>query len=254
MLKIKEVFKKEKLSPEEEKEKLKNQILVYGGIFLIFVLFVIFAPSGEGLQDRVNKYSLNNINSLFESITDNYNFVLSKSTKTDDYTLNYGRDGNMIMLEGSVLDETGYMIYNNKNYVLKNSNILEVDKIGYIEPMEEYHYDFNLLKDFLNKCNLSYESMSKYSCKLKVSDYIETYNRINNTSYVVEVDDDINIDIVFYNDVVDKITFDYSLIDKIITGKESEFSIYSLEFQEINKNDYSTYSEYMNNNIVKNNN
>lgn len=254
MVKIKDVFKKQKLTPEEEQEKLKTQIMIYGGIFLAFALFVIFTPSGEGIQDRIKKYNLNNINSLFEKIDDNYNFIVEKSADSGEYELTYNRDGKMIMLEGNALNATGYMIYDNKNYILKNSNIFEVSDIEYVEPIEEYHYDFELLKDFLNKCTLEYKSKVEYSCKLKVSDYIESYNRLNSSSFIVNEDSELDIKLIFYNDIVDKITFDYTQIDKIITGRDISRSIYSVEFQEIGTNDFSQYINYMENNVIKNNN
>lgn len=251
---VKEVFAKPEKNPEEEKEKLKNQVMIYGAIFLVFALFVIFSPSGKGFKDGFGTYyTLDNVNSLFDKITNNYNFELTKATEEEDYVMKYYIDDNMIMYEGNVFGDSLYLTYNGKNYTLVNDTITEVPSITYLEPIEEYHYDLELIKNLLNKCTLKYESNVKYTCSLKVNDYISLYNEKYGTTYVGN-DNPFEASIVFYNDVADKITIDYTEIDKILVNSTRNIVTYTIEFKSIGDNDFSGYKNYMDNLNTENNN
>lgn len=156
-------------------------------------------------------------------------------------------DGKLTSYISESIDSGGYIFYNNEYFVPGNNNDFVVSK-NVKKSIAENIYDLDLVKSLTNYC----EFIDNNTCKIKYSDYLKEYNYKYKTTYEIEEDDNFLISFTYSENYITKISYDYTLINKIINNSENKIN-YIIRISNINKNDFSDQFEYFNNLIKKKN-
>jgi hypothetical protein len=247
---LKEIFTKRELSEEEKKSKLNNQIMIFGLIFIFAIIFLKFGNtlSGDKKPNDTNTEDTKKatIVELFGNIKDNYSLRVQKTENNVLSELYYSRDASVVLFEGkdNVLDQEGYMLYNNKTYYLKEGSLFETDSVNYQKEYNMTYYDIAFIKDLLKSCTIEEVDSSEANCKIKVSDYLKEYNYKYNKSYKIEEDKDITLNINYSTTKIKMIKINYSEIDKIINSDNNgEEILFNIQVVDIDSNDFASKVE-----------
>ena len=80
------------------------------------------------------------------------------------------------------------------------------------------------------------------TCKIKYSDYLKEYNYRYKTSYEIEEYDTFLINLTYSSKYITKISYDYTLLNKMISNNESNVN-YLIRISNINNNNFSDQFE-----------
>lgn len=242
---LKEIFTKREVSEEEKKRKLNREISLFGIIFIFAILVFMFGDivktPKEKDVDKIDEVKKETVVELFDKINDNYSLVIEKNENDVISSLKYARDKSIILLESKddVLDQEGYMIYNQKMYYLKDGVLHETQKINYKIEYNAVYYDISFIKTLLKSCKMEEVDSSQINCKLKVSDFLKEYNYKYDTSYKIMDDKDFILNILYSTSSIKSIKIDYSEINKILTAKdENNIIIYNIKINDIGTNNF----------------
>lgn len=215
----------------KEFDSLNNNTkgIIIGCVFLFMISFILFTPKVDHTNDKEYK----EISKIFENIGNNYNLEIIVNSMEDKRFV-YSTDGQIIKIESDKV----YLSYLNKWYILDNDNIISTEKLI---DKEEIYYNISLIKKALKHCKFENKKDNEIACKMKVSDYVNTRNELNNLTYKVSDNKYITFNIK-YDDNINEIDVDYSYVNKIINNEDKELK-YNIKISNINNNDYSELKE-----------
>lgn len=252
---LKEIFNKEEKSEEEKSKELKQKTLIYLIILVVGMSFLFFNTNENG--NTGNNTKTNNENTItitkediikkLDNIEDNYSLDIIKNINDEKITLDIDTDGKLTSYISESIDKGGYIIYKDKYFVPgSNNNFMIVKNIK--SPIIDGIYDLDLIKSLTNYC----EFTDNNTCKIKYSDYLKEYNYKYKTTYEIEEDDNFLINFTYSGNYITKISYDYTVLNKIINNTEDKIN-YIIKINNINKNDFSDQFEYFDNLIEKKN-
>ena len=221
-----------------------NNILKIIVIILIFMLLIVGILSMRSAKPIPKKIMPNkdNISELFNNIKDNYTLEIDKNIDGVTSNIIYSRDKNLILFEGEY-EADGYLVYKDKVYEINaNNQKLSKSKLS-IDKIEDKYYDIELIKSLFGFCEPEYITNVKALCKIKYSDYLDTYNNKYNTKIESKIDGFIELYVVHYADRIGKIIIDYTDINRIINNSNVRVD-YGILIKDIDKNDFSDYLNY----------
>lgn len=252
---LKEIFNKEEKSEEEKSKELKQKTLIYLIILVVGMSFLFFNTNENG--NTGNNTKTNNENTItitkediikkLDNIEDNYSLDIIKNINDEKITLDIDTDGKLTSYISESIDKGGYIIYKDKYFVPgSNNNFMIVKNIK--SPIIDGIYDLDLIKSLTNYCDFT----DNNTCKIKYSDYLKEYNYKYKTTYEIEEDDNFLINFTYSGNYITKISYDYTVLNKIINNTEDKIN-YIIKINNINKNDFSDQFEYFDNLIEKKN-
>lgn len=195
---------------QDKKEKAKIELMIYGIIFLILIVFVKVGS----VSNKVYK-TIDEENNFINDITDNYEYdieidINNSITKYHGKKLGYN---------SSIVKDNSEYYYNmnDKYYVLDDSGNYILIKENDIFSIIDYKYlDVNTIKEYIN---LADADNNVYKVKLSDIDM-----SIDSDDYIsITVDDDEHKVIIDYTSMFDKkafVTIIYSNIDAVMTLAE----------------------------------
>ena len=119
-----------------------------------------------------------------------------------------------------------------------------------LSEMEDWSFEQEAIEAARDKGGLTI--IDNNTCKIKYSDYLKEYNYRYKTSYEIEEYDTFLINLTYSSKYITKISYDYTLLNKIISNNESNVN-YLIRISNINKNNFSDQFEYFDNLIEKKN-
>lgn len=251
---LKEIFNKEEKSEEEKAKEINQKTLIYLIIFVVGISFLFINTNEKGNGNNTKPNNENTITitkedivKKLDNIKDNYSLDITEKVNDEIVKLKIDTDGKLTAYIGESIDSGGYIFYNNEYFVPGNNNDFVVSK-NVKKSIAENIYDLNLVKSLTNYC----EFIDNNTCKIKYSDYLKEYNYKYKTTYEIEEDDNFLINFTYNENYITKISYDYTLINKIINNSENKIN-YIIRISNINKNDFSDQFEYFNNLIKKKN-
>ena len=156
-------------------------------------------------------------------------------------------DGNLTSYISDSIDKGGYIIYKDKYFVPgDNNNFMIVNNVKKLVPSSIYDLDF--IKSLISYCDF----IDNNTCKIKYSDYLKEYNYRYKTSYEIEEYDTFLINLTYSSKYITKISYDYTLLNKMISNNENNVN-YLIRISNINNNNFSDQFEYFDNLIEKKN-
>lgn len=251
---LKEIFNKEEKSEEEKTKEINQKTLIYLIIFVVGISFLFINTNEKGNGNNTKPNNENTITitkedivKKLDNIKDNYSLDITEKVNDEIVKLKIDTDGKLTSYISESIDSGGYIFYNNEYFVPGNNNDFVVSK-NVKKSIAENIYDLDLVKSLTNYC----EFIDNNNCKIKYSDYLKEYNYKYKTTYEIEEDDNFLISFTYSENYITKISYDYTLINKIINNSENKIN-YIIRISNINKNDFSDQFEYFNNLIKKKN-
>lgn len=251
---LKEIFNKEEKSEEEKTKEINQKTLIYLIIFVVGISFLFINTNEKGNGNNTKPNNENTITitkedivKKLDNIKDNYSLDITEKVNDEIVKLKIDTDGKLTSYISESIDIGGYIFYNNEYFVPGNNNDFVVSK-NVKKSIAENIYDLDLVKSLTNYC----EFIDNNTCKIKYSDYLKEYNYKYKTTYEIEEDDNFLISFTYSENYITKISYDYTLINKIINNSENKIN-YIIRISNINKNDFSDQFEYFNNLIEKKN-
>lgn len=251
---LKEIFNKEEKSEEEKTKEINQKTLIYLIIFIVGISFLFIDTNEKGNGNNTKPNNENTITitkedivKKLDNIKDNYSLDIIEKVNDEKIILDIDTDGKLISYISKSIDKGGYIIYKDKYFVPgSNNNFMIVKSVK--SPIVEGIYNLDLIKSLTNYC----EFTDNNTCKIKFSDYLKEYNYKYKTTYEIEEDDNLLINFIYNEKYITKISYEYTLINKIINNNEDKIN-YIIKINNINKNDFSDQFEYFDNLIEKKN-
>ena len=252
---LKEIFNKEEKSKEEESRELKQKTLIYLIILVVGMSFLFINTNEKGNNSSNTKPKNENTVTItkddiikkFENINDNYSLNITQNINDENIVLKIDTDGNLTSYISDSIDKGGYIIYKDKYFVPgDNNNFMIVNNVKKLVPSSIYDLDF--IKSLISYCDF----IDNNTCKIKYSDYLKEYNYRYKTSYEIEEYDTFLINLTYSAKYITKISYDYTLLNKMISNNESNVN-YLIRISNINNNNFSDQFEYFDNLIEKKN-
>ena len=240
---LKEIFNKEEKSEEEKSRELKQKTLIYLIILVVGMSFLFINTNEKGNNSANTKPKNEN------TVTITKEDIVKKieNINGENIILKIDTDGNLTSYISDSIDKGGYIIYKDKYFVPgDNNNFKIVNNVKNVVPFSIYDLDF--IKSLISYC----EFIDNNTCKIKYSDYLKEYNYRYKTSYEIEEYDNFLISFTYSENYITKISYDYTLLNKIISNNESNVN-YMIRISNINKNNFSDQFEYFDNLIEKKN-
>ena len=223
-----------------------NTVKLLGGLVLFFfmIVFILATPNKTDEDDKGNgEVSSEDILLLFNQIENKYSLTITESIDNVTKKLTFITNSNINLYEGDMLDNDGYLYYNDKLYYINEDEKKLTETNKKYDFINDPYYDIDLIKRVVNHCEFGYETDARSKCTIKLNDYFEEYNNKYNTEYKVEDEEKLDFDIVHYPTKIEKIIIDYSRINKIINNKDESIS-YGIRFDDY---DDETINEIFNN-------
>ena len=204
-------------------------------LFFVFMMCVIFYAGGSFKDNTKKDVNKEEIIRLFDMISDNYSLEIEKKVNGNVENIVYYKTSNAEMYE---LDDYLYFVYKNKTYKIgiNDGKIKKINDELYFTNDELSN--FELIKSLIKYCEFSYINDVKANCKIKYSDYLKEYNLKYNTDYVLNYDNIMSFDIVYYSDGLGKVIIDYTNINQVIHYDNSDI-VYGIRVKDVNSNDFS---------------
>lgn len=254
---LKEIFNKEEKSEEEKTKEINQKTLVYLVIFVLGLSFLFFDTNTNEKGNNNTNTKPNNestititkedISKKFDNIKDNYSLNIIENINDDKITLDIDTDGKLTSYISESINKGGYIIYKDKYFVPGSNDDFAIVK-NVKSPIMESIYDLDLINSLTNYC----EFTDNNTCKIKYSDYLKEYNYKYKTTYEIEEDDDFLINFTYTENYITNISYDYTLLNKIINNNENKIN-YTIKISNINKNDFSEQLKYFDNLFEKKN-
>lgn len=250
---LKDIFIKEEKTEEEKSKELKQKTLAYLVILIIGTSFLFFNTNEnkdikKDLKDE-NTVTITkeDISKKIDNIKNNYSLEVTENTNENIIKLDIDTDGTLTSYVSDSIDKGGYILYKEKYFIPgSNNNFKIVNNI--LNPIPKNIYDLEFFKSIINYC----EFTDNNTCKIKYSDYLKEYNYKYKTTYEIEEDNDLLITFSYSNDYINKISYDYTLLNKII-NKSNDNKEYTIKISNIGKQDFSSQIIYFDKLIKKNN-
>ena len=90
----------------------------------------------------------------------------------------------------------------------------------------------------------------KVNCKFNLSDYINEYNTLYNENILLDSDEKLEMNIVYYSTGIGKINIDYTKINKIINQNDNSIN-YSIKLVNTDENDFTEIHNFFKKSIGK---
>jgi hypothetical protein len=222
--------------------EIKRSTYIYMVIILFGLFFIVVSSSFSNHKSNIPKSLVDkeHISELFNDINDNYSLDIDIEINEIVKNVLYSRDKSIELYEGNLFTSDGYLIYNDKVFELNNNELTKIDKDK--NSFKDTYSDLKFIRNLISYCEYDYINTVKATCNMKLSDYLNEFNKYNDTNINTDYDDMISFDIVYYSDVLGKILFDYSKINKVITGEDDTVK-YGVRIINVDKNDYSELYE-----------
>ena len=216
-------------------DKKNKKTLIFLVVFFIIMVFSLFAGN---MHVEENDELLNEtVISLFDSVKDNYTISVNVTRNDVDNKYTYYTDSKLELYE--INDDEGYIKYNDNYYSVDSENY-ELTKIKEIDIYDKYS-NINLIKNLLSYCDYSFVNKANIKCKIKISDYIDEYNKLYSKE-IPSIEGDMIININHLDKLLNYIEIDYSDINKLIDNNDDKLK-YKIVFEEIGNNDFSDLME-----------
>ena len=223
---------------------IKKEV-VYVVLFVFMLAFIIL------FRGKLNKYKprneeeikpilINNIN----KISDNYTLNIFLYKNEEEYKLEYMTDSKIKMYSSDAFKVTGYLIYNDKYYQLDNDELKKVKSIDINGIFDERYYNFELIKNIIDKCSMKKSSLIRFTCDVKLNDYLEEYNKLFDTEYTTDEESFVEYEFLYDDTRIRSIKIDYSNVINYLDNTSDKI-VYLIDIDNINKNDFSEYIEYI---------
>ena len=227
-----------------EKEGMKKGIFYIALFIFMLIIIIIFRNNKKTFKYKNEKEVKQTIVENINKISDNYSLNIIEHRNEEEYKLEYMTDSKMQMYSSDAFKVTGYLIYNNQYYQLDNGELKKVKAIEINGIFNEKYYNFELIKNIVDKCEIKKSSMIRFTCDVKLSDYLEEYNNLFNANVVGDDDSSIEFEFLYDSEKVRSINIDYTNLVKY-TDNINDTITYSIDIDDINKNDFSEYIGYI---------
>ncbi len=219
--------------------KDKKNLYIIIAIFIVAVL-VLYRASYNS-NKPIDSESLSKITADYlDKINDNYTLDIIMYKNEEEYKLSYMTDGNVKMYSSDTFPKTGYLVYNGKNYYIENNKIMTSKVLDINRVFNEKLYDIKLIKSVLNKCSYNISSLINASCKIRVSDFFEEYNKLYDENIVSDLDNEIEIEVLYNNNGIEGARIIYDNVVEVLTKNKDNIE-YDILIKDVNKNDFSLY-------------
>lgn len=250
---LKDIFIKEEKTKEEKSKELKQKTLAYLVILIIGTSFLFFNTNEnkntkKDLKDE-NTVTITkeDISKKLDNIKNNYSLEVTEKTNDNIIKLDIDTDGTLTSYVSDSIDKGGYILYKEKYFIPGSDNNFKIVN-NVSNPLSKNIYDLELIKSIINYC----EFTDNNTCKIKYSDYLKEYNYKYKTTYEIKEDNDLLITFTYSNNYINKISYDYTLLNKII-NKSNDNKEYTIKISNIGKQDFSSQIIYFDELIKKNN-
>lgn len=243
---LKDLFKEEKKN-EEKPEDIRKKALIY--LCIIIVGWALLSIGNNGENKETPKTDNNkqeeitvkkeDIYNKLDLIKTNYNIKVYKVIGEEESKLDIARDDDISIITGSALNESGYVQYKGKNYIVSGEEFA-FDKNKKLKcDIPEYSYNIELLKNVVNYCNF----IDNNNCEINVSYYLNEYNKIYNTTYKIDEDTKMTIKFEYNDKMVTSIVYNFLEVQRIIEKNDKNIEYY-IYIESIGRSDFSDKVQY----------
>ena len=250
---LKDLFKEDK-KKEEKPEEVRKKALIYLCIIIIgcALLFIGGNETKKDTPKKENKEEITvkkeDIVAKLDLIKTNYHIYVYKIVDDKEKKVDISRDGDISIYTGNAVNDSGYVLYKDRYFMVGEEEFVQVKSNKIKNEIPKYSYNFELLKNVANYCSFK----DNYKCEINVSDYLNEYNKIYNTTYKIDEDKLMIFEFKYDNKKITSFSYDFSEVQKIIEKKEQNIK-YSIYIDNIENNDYSDQIKYFDDLIKKKN-
>ncbi len=232
-------------------KKFKEELIIIIIVFILIGYFVL--ENAYSIRDNNTNVATVSLKDRLDLLVDNYTIRVNKNLNGAESKLeiNCG-NGACIYTSDTFLDE-GLLNYSDKWYTLSSvsdydeSSLIETNDEKLISNFESLYYDIDMLKAIVEKSEREETKDNTIYAHISLKNYLDEYNKIYNKSEVTSEETEIPIKIVLKNVMIDSIEIDYKNVDKYFNNSEYENYAYTIEFGNINANNFSSIEDYFNN-------
>ena len=250
---LKDLFKEDK-KKEEKPEEVRKKALIYLCIVIVgcALLFVGGNGNKQNTTKKDNKEEITvkkeDIVAKLDLIKTNYHIYVYKTVDDKEKKVDISRDDDISIYTGTAVNDSGYVQYKDKYFMVGKDEFVQVKSNKIKNEVPTYSYNFELLKSVANYCNFK----DNYKCEVNVSDYLNEYNKIYNTTYKIEEDKIMIFEYKYDDKKITSFSYDFSEVQKLIEKKEQNIK-YAVYIDNIENNDYSDQIKYFDELIKKKN-
>ncbi len=215
-------------------------------VLFLAIIFYSLLSSEIDIAKFLNDVPVEEINSYFAVINDNY--TVSVDIKKKDETINYTyqTDGK---IDGYEYDGKGYFDYNNKFYQVDEKDFNKINRVDNIPYYKDKYIDIKFIKNLIKHCEFEYVTNEHSDCELTLDNYVKEYNEYYNET-VPTMDEKVKIEIYYNSEGINYLVMDYSFLGGFLNGVDENSSaedyklIYNMRFSNINNNDFKDIIEF----------